>query len=79
MAERAAATSPAQIRQGAFARAVAALTQGLVWLLLALIFSILMEWAGMLLRWPEQGVEHGRVLLAREVEGVVLAENLQMT
>jgi len=67
MAERAAAR-PAPVRQGAFARAVATLTQGLAWLLLALGLAILMEWTGMLLWWPEQGVAHSRALLAREVE-----------
>jgi len=32
------------------------------------VLAILLEWAGMLLWWPEQGVAHSRALLAREVE-----------
>jgi integrating conjugative element membrane protein (TIGR03747 family) len=66
MAERA-PVRPAPVRQGAFARAVATVTQGLAWLLLALVLAILLEWGGMLLWWPEQGVAHSRALLAREV------------
>ena len=32
------------------------------WLLLSLVFSIVVEWIGMLLWWPEEGV-HGELIL----------------
>ena len=28
------------------------------WILLSLLFSIIVEWAGMVLWWPEEGTEH---------------------
>ncbi len=43
------------------------LAQALKWLLLALGFSIAIEWAGMVLWWPEQGIEHSRTMLSREI------------
>ncbi len=37
------------------------------WLFVALLFSILVEWIGMLFWWPEQGVAHSRTMLADEL------------
>jgi integrating conjugative element membrane protein (TIGR03747 family) len=36
-------------------------------LILALCFSVLLEWAGMLFWWPEQGARHSEVMLVREL------------
>jgi integrating conjugative element membrane protein (TIGR03747 family) len=37
------------------------------WLLLALIFSILVEWIGMMFWWPEQGANHSLDMLQNEL------------
>ena len=37
------------------------------WLVLALIFSILLEWAGMFFFWRDEGAAHSRAMLAREL------------
>jgi len=34
---------------------------------ISLVFSIIIEWAGMVLWWPDEGLEHSRTMLAREV------------
>jgi integrating conjugative element membrane protein (TIGR03747 family) len=39
----------------------------LIWLLVALIFSMVLEWLGMVFWWPEQGAEHSRNMLAAEI------------
>ncbi len=47
-----------EVRQGLVSTALTTLAQGVQWLLLALLFSILTEWAGMVLWWPEEGLQH---------------------
>jgi len=37
------------------------------WLLVALLFSIVIEWIGMLLWWPEQGAAHSEAMLSDEL------------
>lgn len=37
-------------------------------LLIALIFSILLEWTGIIFWWPEQGARHSEQMLANELE-----------
>ena len=37
------------------------------WLIVALIFSVIVEWIGMLWWWPEQGVAHSRAMLLDEL------------
>lgn len=43
------------------------LAQGLKWLLVSLLISILIEWAGMVFWWEEQGLAHSRQMLANEL------------
>ncbi len=38
------------------------------WLLGSIVFSILLEWAGMHLWWPEQGAAHSRAMYEAELE-----------
>ena len=38
------------------------------WLLLSLLFSIIVECAGMALWWPEAGLQHSRQMLSKEIE-----------
>ncbi|MEQ8234497.1 MAG: TIGR03747 family integrating conjugative element membrane protein [Gammaproteobacteria bacterium] len=55
------------VRQGLISRLLTTLAQGLKWLLLSLLFSVLAEWAGMAWWWPEQGLDHSSDMLAAEV------------
>ena len=55
------------VRQGLFTRALAMISQALLWLLFSLLFSILVEWVGMVFWWPQQGLEHSRSMLAKEI------------
>lgn len=66
MAERI-GTRPAQnVQQGTLTRLLGRLSQALYWLLFALLFSIVLEWLGMLFWWPDQGLRHSREMLAAE-------------
>jgi len=66
MAERI-GTRPAQNgQQGTLTRLLGRLSQALYWLLFALLFSIVLEWLGMLFWWPDQGLRHSREMLAAE-------------
>jgi integrating conjugative element membrane protein (TIGR03747 family) len=55
------------VRQGLISKALSTLAQAIQWLLLSLIFSIIVEWAGMVLWWPEEGLDHSRKMLAAEM------------
>lgn len=37
------------------------------WLLISLVFSIVMEWLGMVFWWPEEGLDHSRDMLTAEL------------
>lgn len=55
------------IRQGIITKGLATIAQALKWLLFSLLFSIAIEWIGISLWWPEQGLEHSRVMLSNEI------------
>jgi integrating conjugative element membrane protein (TIGR03747 family) len=42
--------------------------QAIRWLLLSLVFSIIIECTGMVLWWPEAGLQHSRQMLANEIK-----------
>jgi|TARA_R110001592_G_scaffold359648_1_gene666549 integrating conjugative element membrane protein (TIGR03747 family) len=52
---------------GTFSRLLTALAQCLKWLLVSLLFSIVIEWIGMVFWWEEQGLAHSRQMLAVEL------------
>jgi len=54
--------------QGLLSRSLSLLVRVLFGLLLALVFSILLEWLGMIFGWPEEGLAHSQRLLAQELE-----------
>ena len=56
-----------EVRQGLIATGLTTVAQAVQWLLLALLFSILTEWAGMVLWWPEEGIQHSRTMLEAEI------------
>ena len=67
MAEAVADPRRREVRQGLLSKTLTTLVQGVQWLLLALLFSILTEWAGMLWWWPEEGLQHSRSMLQAEI------------
>lgn len=67
MAESRADNRQQDVRQGLISRALTTLAQGLKWLLLSLVFSVLVEWLGMMFWWPEEGLNHSRDMLAAEI------------
>ena len=67
MAEAVADPRRGDVRQGLISKALSSLAQAIQWLLLSLIFSIIVEWAGMVLWWPGEGLDHSRKMLAVEL------------
>jgi integrating conjugative element membrane protein (TIGR03747 family) len=67
MAEAAADPRRGEVRQGPISRGLTTLVQVLTWLLLSLVFSVLVEWVGMVLWWPEEGLGHSRAMLEAEL------------
>jgi integrating conjugative element membrane protein (TIGR03747 family) len=67
MAERGGAHPAQTVQQGTLTRLLGRVSQAVYWLLFALLFSIVLEWLGMLFWWPDQGLRHSRDMLAAEV------------
>jgi hypothetical protein len=65
MAEAVADPRRRVVQQGLLAKSFTALAKLVQWLLLSLVFSILVEWAGMVLWWPDEGLAHSRTMLTR--------------
>jgi len=63
--ERQAKRHPAE--RGLLSRILGGVARSLAWLVAALFLSILLEWVGMLLWWPDQGSLHSRHMLEREI------------
>ena len=55
-------------RPGTLSRVLTGLAQCLKWLFLSLIFSVLIEWIGMVFWWEEQGLDHSRQMLVSELQ-----------
>ena len=53
---------------GTLSRLLMGLAQCLKWLFLSLLFSILVEWVGMMFWWEEQGLGHSRQMLVAELQ-----------
>ncbi|WP_116365651.1 TIGR03747 family integrating conjugative element membrane protein [Parahaliea mediterranea] len=53
---------------GTLSRLLTGLAQCLKWLFLSLLFSILVEWVGMVFWWEGQGLGHSRQMLVAELE-----------
>tara|TARA_R110000772_G_scaffold243220_1_gene356002 strand:- start:2969 stop:3703 length:735 start_codon:yes stop_codon:yes gene_type:complete len=67
MVERGSAHPAQTAQQGTLTRLLGRVSQAVYWLLFALLFSIVLEWLGMLFWWPEEGLQHSRNMLAAEV------------
>jgi integrating conjugative element membrane protein (TIGR03747 family) len=55
-------------RPGSFSRVLTGIAQCLKWLIISLVFSILIEWIGMVFWWEEQGLAHSRQMLVNELQ-----------
>jgi len=55
------------VQKGLISKSLTAVAQVIQWLLLSLVFSLLVEWVGMVLWWPDEGLEHSRAMLANEI------------
>ena len=67
MAEAVADPRRGDVRQGLLSKGLSTLAQAIQWLLLSLVFSVIIECAGMVLWWPEEGLDHSRRMLAAEL------------
>jgi integrating conjugative element membrane protein (TIGR03747 family) len=67
MAEAVADPRRREVRQGLISRLLTTAAQGIKWLFLSLLFSILIEWVGMTFWWPEEGLGHSRAMLEAEI------------
>ena len=54
-------------RLGPIVRTLERIGRTLRWLALSLLVSIVVEWIGMVLWWPEAGIEHSRAMLRAEI------------
>lgn len=55
-------------RPGAVSRVLTGIAQCIKWILVSLVFSILIEWIGMVFWWEEQGLAHSRQMLVNELQ-----------
>lgn len=55
------------VRRGLIGRLLATLASIVQWLLLSLVLSIVIEWVGITWWWPDEGLDHGRTMLATEL------------
>ena len=55
------------VQEGLISKSLTSTAKVIQWLLLSLVFSILVEWAGMVLWWPDEGLDHSRAMLANEI------------
>ena len=53
---------------GAVSRVLTGIAQCIKWILVSLVFSILIEWIGMVFWWEEQGLAHSRQMLVNELQ-----------
>jgi len=67
MAEAVADPRRPDVRRGLVSKGLTTVAQGIKWLLFSLLFSIVVEWAGMVLWWPDEGLDHSRTMLSNEI------------
>ncbi len=68
MAEAVADPRRRVVQDGLISKSLTATAKVIQWLLLSLMFSIIFEWVGMVLWWPDEGIDHSRTMLVREVD-----------
>ena len=55
------------VQEGLISKSLTAIAKIIQWLLLSLLFSIIIEWVGMVLWWPDEGLDHSRTMLTSEI------------
>ncbi|MFA7554112.1 MAG: TIGR03747 family integrating conjugative element membrane protein [Spongiibacteraceae bacterium] len=66
MAKRQQYQPPRRKEPGLIGQLFSALVQLVVWLVISLMLSIIIEWIGMIWFWPEQGADHAKTVLAAD-------------
>ncbi len=67
MAETVADPRRRVVQEGLITKSLTAMAKVIQWLLLSLVFSIIIEWIGMVMWWPDEGLDHSRTMLASEI------------
>ena len=67
MAEAVADPRRRVVQEGLISKSLTAVAKIIQWVLFSLVFSIIIEWAGMVLWWPDEGLDHSRTMLAKEI------------
>lgn len=67
MAEAVADPRRQAVQQGLISKSLTAVAKVIQWLLFSLLFSIIIEWAGMVLWWSDEGLDHSRTMLIKEI------------
>jgi len=67
MAEAVADPRRRVVQEGLISKSLTGVAKVIQWLLLSLLFSILIEWVGMVMWWPDEGIDHSRTMLASEI------------
>ncbi|MEA2080383.1 MAG: DUF4400 domain-containing protein [Pseudomonadota bacterium] len=67
MAEAPSDPRRAPVQQRTISKSLTATAKIIQWLMLSLLFSIVIEWIGMVLWWPDEDLDHSRTMLATEV------------
>jgi len=60
--------SPHPARKGFVAAMLGRAGKAIRWLMLSLLFSVVIECVGMVIWWPEAGLDHSRQMFAQEIE-----------
>lgn len=55
------------VQQGLLSKSLSTVAKLIQWVLFSLVFSILIEWTGMVLWWPDEGLDHSRTMLVKEI------------
>jgi len=55
------------VQEGLISKSLTGAAKVIQWLLLSLVFSVIVEWVGMVLWWSDEGIDHSRTMLAREI------------
>lgn len=67
MAEAVADPRRRVVQEGLISKCLSATAKVILWLLFSLLFSIIIEWVGMVFWWPDEGLDHSRTMLASEI------------
>ncbi|MCP4993747.1 MAG: DUF4400 domain-containing protein, partial [Gammaproteobacteria bacterium] len=67
MAETATDPRHRVVQEGVISKSLTATAKLCQWILFSLLFSIIIEWVGMVFWWPDEGVDHSRKMLVQEI------------